>query len=122
VRPTSIDRHAARARVEEERIRLGAIRRSLANDAASDPGLQGDPSVADDPADFGSETFEREKTLSMLEHVDRQLVDLDRAMHRIDAGTYGSCEACGHAIDPERLEARPGTRFCIADQAAATAR
>ena len=70
-------------------------------------------------ADVASETFEREKDFSILEQVEAELADVERALHRLDEGTYGSCEACGSAIGDERLEAQPATRFCIAHQAAA---
>jgi RNA polymerase-binding transcription factor DksA len=68
-------------------------------------------------ADIGTETFEREKDFSLLEQLEAELDDLDRAMRKIEEGTYGICEACGKEIPPERLEAMPGTRLCVEDQA-----
>jgi len=41
------------------------------------------------------------------------------AAHRLDRGTYGTCQACGRPIGDERLEALPATRFCVEDQAKA---
>ena len=70
-------------------------------------------------ADVASETFEREKDFSILEQVEAELADVERALHRLDDGTYGTCEACGSAIGDDRLEAQPATRFCISHQAAA---
>lgn len=64
------------------------------------------------PADMGTETFEREKDLSILESLERELRELDGAIRRVDDGTYGRCEACGSAIPEERLEAQPAARFC----------
>jgi len=63
--------------------------------------------------DLGTETFEREKDFSLLEQLEAEIGDLDTALRKIDEGTYGTCEICGRAIDPERLEAMPGTRTCI---------
>ncbi len=40
--------------------------------------------------------------------------DIEHALERLDAGTYGSCEECGAAIPFERLEAIPAARFCVA--------
>jgi DnaK suppressor protein len=40
--------------------------------------------------------------------------DISHALERLDAGTYGSCEACGAPIPFERLEAIPSARFCVA--------
>lgn len=41
------------------------------------------------------------------------IIDIDAAIDRLDAGTYGSCETCFRSITPERLEALPHTRYCI---------
>jgi RNA polymerase-binding transcription factor DksA len=67
-------------------------------------------------ADAASATFEREKDLSILEQVEAELGDVERALQRLDDGSYGSCEACGGAIGDERLEAQPAARFCITHQ------
>ena len=63
--------------------------------------------------DIGTETFEREKDFSLLEQLEAEIGDLDSALRKIDEGTYGICEVCGREIEPERLEAVPGTRTCI---------
>jgi len=63
--------------------------------------------------DTGTETFEREKDFSLLEQLEAEIGDLDAALRKIDDGTYGICEVCGKEIEPERLEAVPGTRTCI---------
>jgi RNA polymerase-binding transcription factor DksA len=70
-------------------------------------------------ADLGTETFEREKDLSILEQVEAELADVAHALERLDDGTYGVCEACGKPIGDERLEALPAARFCVNDQALA---
>lgn len=67
-------------------------------------------------ADVATETFDREKDLSILDSVEGELADVEHALQRIDDGTYGTCEACGKAIDDDRLEALPATRFCVDDQ------
>jgi RNA polymerase-binding transcription factor DksA len=66
-------------------------------------------------ADIGTETFEREKDFSILEQLEAELDDLDRALRKIEEGTYGICEACGKEIPAERLEAVPWTKLCIDD-------
>ena len=70
-------------------------------------------------ADLGTETFNRERDLSILEHIEAELSDVEHALHRLDDGTYGSCEACGRPISADRLEAMPAARFCLDDQALA---
>jgi RNA polymerase-binding transcription factor DksA len=70
-------------------------------------------------ADAASATFEKEKDLSILEQVEAELGDVERALQRLDDGSYGTCEACGGAIGDERLEVLPAARFCITHQGAA---
>ncbi len=43
---------------------------------------------------------------------ERLLDDVEAALSRLDAGTYGTCEACGEAIDAERLAISPTVRTC----------
>jgi RNA polymerase-binding transcription factor DksA len=62
------------------------------------------------PADQASETFEREKDLSILERLETDLAEIEAALQRVDDGTYGLDEVTGEPIDPERLEARPAAR------------
>jgi DnaK suppressor protein len=69
------------------------------------------------PADMASETFERAKDLSILIGMEAKIADVERALERLEAGTYGVCEACGQPIAEARLEAYPAARFCRADQA-----
>ena len=42
-----------------------------------------------------------------------EIEQIQRALHRIDAGTYGICESCGAEIAPARLEAQPDATRCI---------
>jgi RNA polymerase-binding transcription factor DksA len=65
------------------------------------------------PADTATETFEREKDLSILEQLEAELVELQAALGRVDDGTYGVDEVTGEPIDPERLEALPTARTNI---------
>jgi RNA polymerase-binding transcription factor DksA len=62
------------------------------------------------PADTGTETFEREKDLSILEQLENELAELQAALERVDAGTYGIDEETGEPIDPARLDAVPAAR------------
>ena len=66
------------------------------------------------PADLGTEMFERGKDLALSERSERQIQEIEAALRRIDAGTYGICEVCKKPIPEERLEAVPWTRTCVA--------
>lgn len=65
-------------------------------------------------ADSGQATAEKARVLSMVEGVLDTLREVNAALERIDAGTYGRCESCGKEIPPERLDARPVARECMA--------
>ena len=65
------------------------------------------------PADTASETFEREKDLSILEQLEAELAELQAALARVDDGTYGIDELTGEPIDPARLDAMPTARTNI---------
>ncbi len=55
---------------------------------------------------------ERAPDLSLLTKVEGELADVERALSRLDEGTYGTCQLCGTVIDDERLAAQPATSFC----------
>lgn len=109
---------AARKRLDEERQRLTQALESLETDAEAQKDSLSELSVYDEhQADIGTETFEREKDLSIIESVRGELDAVDAAFARIDAGTYGSCEVCHQPIGDERLDAVPAARFCVEHQA-----
>jgi RNA polymerase-binding protein DksA len=64
-------------------------------------------------ADLGSDNFEQEVTLSLLETEQQRLGEIAAALERIDKGTFGHCEECHQEIGRERLRALPYTRLCI---------
>ncbi|RYP85887.1 TraR/DksA family transcriptional regulator [Nocardioides guangzhouensis] len=57
--------------------------------------------------------FERSQVGALIEQARTHLSEVDAAVARLEAGTYGVCERCGRAIAPGRLEARPTARLCI---------
>ena len=116
-----MDKATASKRLEEERTRLQGIRDDLRREqeeATSDTG--GELSSFDQhPGDSGTETFELEKNVSLLEQVENELDEIEAAFQRLERGTYGICQACGRPVGEERLEALPATRYCVEDQAKA---
>ena len=73
-------------------------------------------SNADDEHDPEGATiaFERQQVVALLDAARRRLADVDAALARRRAGTYGSCEVCGAGIPAERLAVRPAARTCVA--------
>jgi RNA polymerase-binding transcription factor DksA len=112
-----------RERLEEERVRLRDLRTSFEEEGldqeSEDESLGELSHMVQHQADVGTETFNRERDLSILERVDAELSEVEHALHRLDDGTYGKCEACGQPIDGDRLQALPAARFCLKDQAVA---
>ena len=66
-----------------------------------------------DRADIAYDYAYRSRRLSLLEQLEDQLADVNKALDRIEEGTYGICTNCGEAIMPERLEALPYAELCI---------
>ena len=66
-------------------------------------------------ADTATETYERELDEGLEEDAREQLRQIEKALGRIDDGTYGTCEVCGKEIPVDRLEAVPWTTLCIED-------
>ena len=64
-------------------------------------------------ADVGTEFYDQEFTLSLIENEQTTLEQVDLALGRIEAGTYGKCEDCGQPIAKARLQALPYTPTCI---------
>lgn len=65
------------------------------------------------PADSGTELFERGKDTALNEHAEKELEEINEALHAIEEGTYGICTVCGKDIPYERLVAVPTTDRCI---------
>jgi RNA polymerase-binding transcription factor DksA len=116
-----MDKATARKRLEHERTRLQGIRDDLRREKEEATfEASGELSSFDQhPGDSGTETFELEKNVSLLEQVEDELDEVEAAFGRLERGEYGRCQACGRPIGDERLEAMPATRFCVEDQAKA---
>ena len=64
-------------------------------------------------ADAAAVTAERTEVLGVVESLKSQLDDIDRALARVEAGTYGTCANCGREIEPDRLAFRPASILCV---------
>jgi len=69
--------------------------------------------AGEDQADVGAKTFEREHELALTHNARELLAQNERAIARIEAGTYGTCESCGEAIGKARLQAFPRATLCV---------
>ena len=117
-----MDAEKARQALLGERERLEGVRSTFDDDGldSTETDSLSELSSSDQhQADLGTETFEREKDLSIIERIEAELHDVEYALQRLDEGTYGTCEACGRPIAEARLDAIPAARLCLDDQALA---
>jgi RNA polymerase-binding transcription factor DksA len=107
-----VDTDDARRRLDEERSRVSGLIQEMRAELDGEE-ESGEAELADydqHPADSGTDTFEREKDLSILDGLEAELAEIEAAIERIDQGTYGIDEVTGAPIDPARLEAVPEAR------------
>ncbi|HSL15716.1 MAG TPA: TraR/DksA C4-type zinc finger protein [Actinomycetota bacterium] len=106
-----------RTRLEEERAQLQAQLTTIeeATFSSSQSEVSGEVSFDDENADAGTFTFERERDLSIENNVRDLLRKIDRALGRMDDGTYGTCSRCGKPIEKARMKALPYVDLCIKD-------
>jgi DnaK suppressor protein len=105
------------------RDRLVALRERHNGDAShlADEGLRragggGGGNLSNMPihmADLGTDNFEQEFTLSLLQNEEQVLEEIAAALERILHGSFGRCEECDGEIPRVRLEAVPYTRYCV---------
>ncbi|WKX69821.1 TraR/DksA C4-type zinc finger protein [Streptomyces sp. XD-27] len=102
----------ARAELNQDAERLrGEIRASEAAVA----GLMRDSGdgAGDDQADTGAKNITREHELALAGSARERLLQTERALARLDAGTYGLCESCGRPIGKARMQAFPRATLCV---------
>lgn len=97
-----------RDRLREERDRLRDQLRQMGR------GDDGDMDFDEGFADSGQVTAERGEVDALAGQLLETLREIDNALAKFDAGTYGQCESCGQPIAQARLEAMPAARLCIA--------
>ncbi|HVB04755.1 MAG TPA: TraR/DksA C4-type zinc finger protein [Acidimicrobiales bacterium] len=97
------------ALLAEERASLEHQLAELGFGTPGETGLDYDSNFADS----SQVSAERGETEALVGELRKQLHDVERAQQRLAEGTYGSCEKCGRAIAPARLEAMPAVTTCI---------
>jgi DnaK suppressor protein len=102
---TDTTTHASRrAQLMAEHERVSAELRALGVDRSSyDEGF----------ADSGQVTAERGEVDALSGSLRETLLEVDAALVKLEAGTYGQCESCGEDIAEDRLEAMPAARLCM---------
>jgi DnaK suppressor protein len=96
-----------RAALDEERAHLRQQLTELG--FGEDGGLAYDQNFADS----SQVTAERGEVEALANSLKETLAEVEHALSKFDAGSYGRCENCGQPIAPARLEAKPAARLCI---------
>jgi DnaK suppressor protein len=100
--------HASlRDQLEDERARLVGQLRQMGR------GTEGSLSFDEGFADSGQVTAERGEVDALAGTLLETLQEIEDALSKFEAGTYGQCESCGDPIAEARLEAMPAARLCI---------
>lgn len=98
------------------RARLTGNLSHLAEEALRTAGGESSGSLSNTPihmADLGTDNFEQEFTLSLIQNEEQVLEEIREALERINQGKFGKCEECGANIPKARLQALPYTRHCV---------
>jgi DnaK suppressor protein len=104
-----IDETATRAALDAERTRLlGEVAETITAPSQMTYGSQ---------AAAASQVFEQQRDLALHDRAAIHLEDIEDALARLEAGTYGTCVDCGRGVAPDRLDALPWAARCIECQA-----
>jgi DnaK suppressor protein len=108
---TTINTDNARLELENMRKRLVHQLVELGSEESGE--LRADLQFGDGFADAAAATAERTEVLGLVESLKTQLDGVDRALKRLDQGSYGICLSCGKEIPRARMEARPESIYCV---------
>ncbi|MFC9634975.1 TraR/DksA C4-type zinc finger protein [Streptomyces mirabilis] len=102
----------ARAELQSEALRLST---EISSSEESIAGLMRDSGdgAGDDQADTGTKNITREHEMALAANAREMLEQTERALERLDAGTYGLCENCGDPIGKARMQAFPRATLCV---------
>lgn len=99
-------------RLKKEQARLRSELEQLkAEEKSADEQREGSPFGKREES--ATEVFEREKRLTLEKRLVSALAEIEYALRKYEAGTYGLCDSCGRPIEPARLEALPQATLCL---------
>ena len=117
---SAIDTAEYRKLLEDEQARLlhavGFLERENPGSISDELGELAEGGIDNHLGDTATAMYDRELDEGLEEGARETLVEINAALERIEAGTYGICEGCGKPIGAERLAAIPWARLCIDDR------
>ena len=114
MRKLNVDRY--RKMLEQERQRFHDEIEVMEDRIGYGDTASGQSELADydnHPGDMGTDTFEKEKDVSLRDNMRSVVGRIDEALGKIDRGTYGECDRCGREISIGRLDAVPWAIYCV---------
>ena len=96
--------------------RLGGELSELGEEALRGTGGEASGGLSDvpvHPADLGTDNYEEEVAVGLLENEEQILEEVNDALDRIEQGTFGRCEECHQEISRKRLRVLPYARYCL---------
>ncbi|NSC21178.1 DNA-binding protein [Streptomyces albus subsp. chlorinus] len=108
--PAEVEEARSGLRDEVERLRAEIV---TADEALSGLMRDSGDGAGDDDADTGTKNITREHEMALAANAREMLYQTERAMERLDAGTYGLCENCGRPIGKARMQAFPRATLCV---------
>jgi RNA polymerase-binding transcription factor DksA len=113
---TQAELDSYRQQLLDLRDRLKGDVSHLTNEALRHAGAEASGGLSNTPihmADLGTDNFEQEFTLGLIQNEEQALDQIGGALDRIDQGSYGRCEECQKDVPKARLQAIPYTRYCV---------
>ncbi|MEU1197008.1 TraR/DksA family transcriptional regulator [Streptomyces sp. NPDC005813] len=109
---TSEEVEEARAELQSEALRLST---EISSSEEALVGLMRDSGdgAGDDQADTGTKNITREHEMALAANAREMLEQTERALERLETGTYGLCESCGDPIGKARMQAFPRATLCV---------
>lgn len=98
---------------EELRVRRGQLMAELGVVTTVERDPDASVSFGKRVGDGTTEAVERLNRVGTARGLEAILMDVERALAKVDEGTYGICDRCGKLIPEERLEARPWSVLCV---------
>lgn len=100
-----------RAKLETEKKRLQDELTQLNSGLSMEERREGSPFWKKE--EEATESMELEKRLALENRLNNLLAEVERAIKKLETGTYGVCDSCGKTIDPARMEALPQAILCL---------